>query len=159
MPNFAERLARRTRNTFAPAQRIFQKVTTQAPTFFKKVVSGGQTFFNKTLPGIGSKIAGVGNQIAGGLDKAGNVIGSIASNPLVGALGAAVPELMPFIAGAQGLKSSLQKASQGVSKASNLANQASNIGANLSSDPTTAGNQILQRVKPIVEDANQVSFV
>lgn len=144
MPNYAQRLARRTRNTFKPAQRFFQKAAADAPGIFKKIDSGAKQFFTKDLPTAG-------RVIGRGLEQVGGTLSKAASGSLGMALSIAQPELAPFILGTAA-------AGQGLRQVGGVAKQASLVGKGLSSDTTLAQQQILERVKPIVSDAKQITF-
>ena len=151
MTTYAERLARRTRNTFKPvvkaannAQKIFNKVKADAPGIFKKVESGTNKFFNKTLPSTG-------RMIGRGLEQAGGTLSKVASGPIGLALAASNPELAPFILGTAA-------AGEGIRQSGGLVRQTSQIGQGLSRDLTTAQNQLLERAKPIDDNAKSITF-
>ena len=144
MTTFAQRLARRTKNTFAPAKRLFAKAVAEAPGIFKKVEGGTQKFFTKTLPTVG-------RQIGRGLEQVGGTMSNIAGSPLGMALAVAQPELAPAILG-------LGAAGQGVRQVGGVSRQVANLGKGLSKDATTAQNQILERIKPIDQDSQKITF-
>ena len=144
MTTYSQRLARRTANTFAPVKKLFTKAASEAPGIFKKVEGGTQKFFSKTLPTVG-------RQIGRGLEQVGGTISNIGSGPLGMALSVAQPELAPAIMG-------LSAAGQGIRQVGGVSKQVSNLGKGLSKDPTTAQNQILERIKPIDKDSQKITF-
>lgn len=144
MTTFAQRLARRTKNTFAPVKRLFTKAVAEAPGIFKKVEGGTQKFFTKSLPTVG-------RQIGRGLEQVGGTMSNIASSPLGMALAVAQPELAPAIMG-------IAAAGQGIRQVGGVTKQVANLGKGLSKDATTAQNQILERIKPIDQDSQKITF-
>jgi hypothetical protein len=102
MTTYNQRLARRTRNTFAPAKRFFQKAAADAPGIFTKAVTGGQRLFNKGLPAVT------------------NTLSAIANNPITQAVVATNPELIPAYAGLTAANSMLQKAKPAQSDSNQL---------------------------------------
>lgn len=131
MTTYAQRLARRTRNTFAPAKRFFQKVDAEAPKFFKKAGAETQNFFTKTLPTVGRKVGNTLEQVGGAVLK----------SPITeaGLVAIGQPELAAGLA------------------AANLTNQqvadkirkVGNIGNNLSGDKNLAQQQLVDRANDI----------
>ncbi len=144
MTTYLQRLERRTKNTFAPAKRLFAKAVAEAPGIFKKVEGGTQKFFTKTLPTVG-------RQVGRGLEQVGGTMSNIAGSPLGMALAVAQPELAPAIMG-------IAAAGQGIRQVGGVTKQVSNLGKGLSTDATTAQNQILERIKPINQDSQKITF-
>jgi hypothetical protein len=145
MTTYNQRLARRTRNTFAPAKRVFQKAVAQAPGIFNKAKTGTQKFFTKTLPSVG-------RQIGRGLEEVGGTMSAVANSPIAQAVAAFNPELAPALGG-------LSTAGQSIRGAGGVVKSGSKIGVGLSKDVDTAQNQLLERAKAINNDSSQLKFM
>jgi len=145
MTTYNQRLARRTRNTFAPVKKIFQKAVADAPGIFKKAKTGTKKFFTKTLPTVG-------RQIGRGLEQVGGTMSAVANGPIAQALSAYNPELGSAISG-------LSNAGQTIRGAGGVVKSGSKIGVGLSKDVDTAQNQLLERAKAINNDSSQLKFL
>lgn len=145
MTTYNQRLARRTRNTFAPAKKFFQKAVADAPGIFNKAKTGTQKFFTKTLPTVG-------RQIGRGLEQVGGTMSAVANSPIAQAVAGFNPELAPAIGG-------LSNAGQTIRGAGGVVKSGSKIGVDLSKDVDTAQNQLLERAKAINNDSSQLKFL
>lgn len=112
--------------------------------FFKKIGKGISSVFKKA-PGVISNIfkkgEQIGGQVAGGLGKVADVLGSVASNPLVEGAASAVfgPEAGIGLAG-------LGQLSKQIKDVSGLAKSAGNVSGALSRGDIGSGLAGIQRI-------------